>query len=273
MWPEDEAPLLADLRRIGIDIDSVWYLDRKRNISPEAIALLLEHLGRPYHPGTREGIARALGTRAARPLWGELARLYIDETDPRVKDGLADAVAQTVTNATLHELLALLGDPRHGTSRVLLLTAKFPASALSALERLAGDPDLRLEVPRVLQRLRRSRRAGVGGPPTPLDTALDEASSGLDRATVPAFLARLVRLGIGFRGADARAVQRMVDDLADDEERELRFDLAAGGGSGALVVRAFQDDPEAVDLHLYGAPGVVALIRNEIVRLADEAGR
>ena len=149
----------------------------------------------------------------------------------------------------------------------------FPPRAAPALERLAADPDLAYEMPRVLKRLRSRGRSGGGGPPTPLDPELEEASTGFDRATVPAFLAGLVRLGIGFRRTDAKAVERMVDGLDQDEERELRFDLATGGGSGPLVVRAFLDDPDAVDLSFFGSAQVSPLIMAEMMRLGeDETG-
>lgn len=267
----EEQPILADLRRVGLDVGGVWFIDRKKDRYPDAIPILLDHLARPYDPGIRDGIARALGTADARPIWRTLAGLYVAEQDAWVKDGLACAVAETVTDDTLDELLALIGDPRNGPSRVLLLAvAKFPASAATALEPLAADPDLRLEMPRVLKRLARSGRASAAGPPTPLDPALVEASSGFDRATVPAFLARLVRLGVGFRRSDATAVQRMVDDLDEDDERELRFDLATGGGSGSLVVRAFLDDPDAVDLYFFGSAHLSAMIRGEMERLDDQ---
>lgn len=107
----------------------------------------------------------------------------------------------------------------------------------------------------------------LSGPPTPIDPALAEASSGFDRDTVPAFLRRLVSLGVGFRRAEAKAVQRMVDDLDEDDERELRFDLVTDGGPEPLVVRAFLDDPDAVDLYFFGPAHLAALIQGEMERL------
>jgi hypothetical protein len=262
----EEQPILADLRRVGLDVASTSDIDRK-NLLPEVVPILLDHLARPYDPGIRDMIARALGTPAARPIWRTLADLFVAEQDYQVKQGLACAVADTASDDTLDELLALIADPRIGPDRVLLLHAKFPARALGPLERLADDPDLRLEMPRVLKRLRRTPRAGGAGPPTPVDPALAEASSGFDRETVPAFLRRLVSLGVGFRRAEAKAVQRMVDDLDEDDERELRFDLATDRGPEPLVVRAFQDDPDAVDLYFFGPAHLAAVIQGEMARL------
>ncbi len=263
-----EQPILADLRRVGVEVASTSDVNLHRNdLTPDAIPILLDHLSRPYDPRIRDMIARALGTPAARPIWRTLADLYVAEPEGQVKQGLACTVAETATDDTLDDLLALIADPRNGPDRSLLLWAKFPARALGPLERLADDPDLRLGMPRVLKRLRRTPRAGGAGPPTPIDPALVEASSGFDRETVPAFLRRLVGLGVGFRRADARAVQRMVDDLDEDDERELRFDLVTDGGPEPLVVRAFLDDPDAVDLYFYGSAHLAALIQGEMERL------
>lgn len=262
----EEAPILADLRRVGIDVPSASALIEWDHY-PEAIPILVEHLGRPYQTVIREGLARALATPDARPIWSTLADLYVGEQDPQVKDGLAIAVAQTVTDTTMDDLLALIADATNGTSRVLLLIARFPRRAIEPLERLADDPDLRLEIPVVLKRLRRTPRALRAGPPTPIDPTLREASGSLDRATVPAFLSELLRLGIGLRPVDVKAVRRMVDDLDDDEELELRVEVGSVPGPEPLVIRAFLDDPDAVDLYFFGSAEVAATIQGALEAL------
>jgi len=268
----EEEPVLAELRQVGLDVPSTWSLieEHRDAIHAGVLPILLDHLARPYHPATREGIARALGAPAARPIWRTLADRYVAEQNDQVKQGLACAVAETVTDATLDELLSLIADPRNGLSRNLLLMAKMPARAATALEGLAADPDLRQEMPKLLKRLRRGRKAAAGGPPSPLDPALEEASSGFDRETVPAFLSILVRLGFGFERSHAKAVQAMVDTLDVGDERELRFDLVTGADTGTFVVRAFLDDPDAVDLYFFGSPAQSAMIRAEMERLGDQ---
>lgn len=268
----EEEPILAELRQVGVDVPSTWSLieEHRDAIHPGVLPILLDHLARPYHPAIREGMARALGAPVARPIWRTLAGLYVAEENDQVKQGLACAVAETVTDDTLDELLALIADPRNGLTRNLLLLAKMPTRAATVLEGLVADPDLRQELPRLLKRLQRSRKGPVGGPPSPLDPALEEASSGFDIETVPAFLSMLVRLGFGFERSHAKAVRAMVDTLDVGDERELRFDIPGGSGSGTLVVRAFLDDPHAVDLYFFGSPAHTAMIRAEIERLDDQ---
>lgn len=267
----EEEPILAELRRVGVDVPSTWSLieEHRDATHPRVLPILLDHLARPYHPAIREGMARALGAPVARPIWRSLAGRYVAEDNDQVKQGLACAVAETVTDDTLGELLALIADPRNGLTRNLLLLARMPARAATALEGLVADPDLRQELPRLLKRLRRSRKAAAGASPSPLDPALEEASSGFDLESVPAFLSILVRLGFGFERSHAKAVRAMVDTLDVGDERELRFDLAGGGGTGTLVVRAFLDDPHAVDLYFFGSPAHTAMIQAEMERLGD----
>ncbi len=255
-----EQPVLEALRQVGVDVPEVWSLLEGDRRYPEAIPILLEHLARPYPPAIREGLARALGTPDARPIWHTLAARYFAESDERVKDGLATAVAATVTDMTLDDLLRLIADPQHGSSRVLLLTAKLPVRALPALEPLLDDSDLRLELPRIVKRLRsRSRQAGgrVGSPPMPIDPSHSEASMSLDRAAVARLLSRIVDLRIGITSAHAGSIRRLVEDLDLDEEREVRFEIRADGGVLPLVVRGYLDDPHSVDLYFFGPETLV----------------
>jgi hypothetical protein len=65
------------------------------------------------------------------------------------KDGLANALATTVTKDTIGELIALAKDPAHGSSRLLLLRgirrSRTP-QAKQAIEELAPDPQLTKEI-------------------------------------------------------------------------------------------------------------------------------
>jgi hypothetical protein len=137
-WRQAEAPLVDELREAGFHVDSAWDLVNMSTPYPEALPILLEHLQRPYPDRVREGIARALAVRDAKLGWDTLTRLYRQEkagTD--AKDGLAAALAATVTSETVDELIGLVRDPPHGESRLLLLrgfvvcVARSPALRLS----------------------------------------------------------------------------------------------------------------------------------------------
>jgi hypothetical protein len=159
-WRKAEQPLLADLRRTGIEVQSAWDLVNTSRPYLEALPVLLEHLARPYPDRVREGIARALAVRDARFAWPALVRLYQQEppgTD--AKDGLAVALAAISDRSTLSDLIRLAADRQQGTSRVLLirgLTRSRQPSARAALERLQDDPEVGEEARRRVA-ARRSR--------------------------------------------------------------------------------------------------------------------
>ncbi|MES2297913.1 MAG: hypothetical protein V4582_12780 [Pseudomonadota bacterium] len=163
----EEEPILAELREIGWDVRSVWDLVNSSAPYPEAIPILLKHLPLPYSDVVKDGIARSLGvpTPEVQRAWSMLLHEYrkapagngiVAPGDTRkyrfgAKDGLACALAITVTDDRLPELIALAKDSAHGESRILLLSAlkkrrKKNPLAKQAIDVLAGDPDLQKEI-------------------------------------------------------------------------------------------------------------------------------
>lgn len=157
-----EAPLVDELRAAGEQVDSVWELVTTSGASPKAVPILLAHLARPYPAAIREGIARALAvpeTKAAG--WAVITELYLTEAEPRVRNGLAAAIAAAADDQVIGEVVALARDPRHGPSRVLLLRAlehSADARARDALADLDADPELTREVQAIQRRLKRANR-------------------------------------------------------------------------------------------------------------------
>jgi hypothetical protein len=161
----EEEPILADLRAVALDVESVWDLVNTSTRYSEAVPILLRHLLLPYSDRTREGIARSLAVaepevckawptlveeyRKASVGWGIVAPGDTKEYRLGAKDGLACALAVAVTDETLADLIAIAKDRAHGESRVLLLSAlrksKNPL-AKQAIEELANDPDLEKEI-------------------------------------------------------------------------------------------------------------------------------
>jgi hypothetical protein len=160
-WRRAEAPLVEELKAVGVAVESVWDLvNTPGTYPPEAIRTLLDHLPRQYPAAVREGIARALAMPAAREGWGLLTRLYAEEQPGRAKDGLAVAIAAAADDDVLADVVALARDTRHGPSRLLLLSALEQSAsprAQAALMDLAADPELKKEIRVILRRLRRSK--------------------------------------------------------------------------------------------------------------------
>ena len=150
-----EEPLLAELRSVGWEVGSVWDLVNIDVAYPQAHPILARHLVRPYPPVIRDGIARALAVRSALFAWDVVREQYLTERDESVRQGLAAALAAMVDRAHLDDLLVLLRDRRHGTSRNILLRGlqrlRDPR-ARAALEELADDPDLQKQIGIILHR-------------------------------------------------------------------------------------------------------------------------
>lgn len=77
----EEKPLIDDLLRHGVAVQSVWDLVNSEVPYPGAVEVLGAHLERDYHPKILEGIARALtvteakGTPAAKRVLATIQRL------------------------------------------------------------------------------------------------------------------------------------------------------------------------------------------------------
>lgn len=150
-----EAPLIAELQGAGFRVQSAWDLANAPGSYPEAVPILLAHLQLPYPPVVREGIARALAVPEANIGWEILVRSYQEEVEPRVKSGLAVALAAAAGDERIDDIIALARERRYGPSRVLLLRAIGRSSipgARSLLRELGEDPDLKREVRVILRR-------------------------------------------------------------------------------------------------------------------------
>lgn len=147
-YAEAEAPLRTALAGAGLEVESVWDLvNRDDDGYADVVPVLVEHLQDESYPDrVREGIARSLSFRKAAPAWPVIVGLYRSTTDSfDLQQGLAAAMAGTVTDETVDELVAEARRPEHGESRLLLLLGlrrlRTPA-ARQALEGLLDDPDL-----------------------------------------------------------------------------------------------------------------------------------
>jgi hypothetical protein len=148
-WYADrEAPVVAALAEAGVEVESVWDLvNRKDDHYADAVPVLVEHLQDESYPDrVREGIARSLSFRKAAPAWPVIIELYRSTTESfDLQQGLAAAMAGTVTDETVDELVAEAHREEHGESRLLLLLGLKrlrTSKATEALEGLRGDPDL-----------------------------------------------------------------------------------------------------------------------------------
>lgn len=124
--------LLADLRRVGYRLESVWDFVNTAESYPEAIPVLLDHLRRPYSDIHREGIARALTVSEARGIAGPVMLTLLHDpmiTGEQLRWALANALTIVADRADREEIKQLIaaepaGDVQKRLVRALKTAAK-----------------------------------------------------------------------------------------------------------------------------------------------------
>jgi len=158
-YRHDIAPVVKALHDVGIAVDDVRASQLQAlHAYPKALPVLLDHIEKPYPHKVLWVIANSLAVPEARSAWPLLVAAYKRAESPApgspgdgmgLKDGLANALAATVTSETIDTLIGLAKDPSHGSSRLLLLRglrrSRAP-QAKRAIEELAWDPQLAVEI-------------------------------------------------------------------------------------------------------------------------------
>jgi hypothetical protein len=161
----EERPIVADLRGMGLHVNSVWDLVNWRGEPyPEAVPVLLHHLPLFYSDRLAEGIARALSRPFARSVaWELVLKLYKESPDFErawFKDGLAVALSGMARPDDLAEIIKLVDDRQNGRTRIFFLrnlSRSRSHLALEAIARNAQEPDLAIEVAHILKRKLKSK--------------------------------------------------------------------------------------------------------------------
>jgi HEAT repeat protein len=130
MRARNERPLVRELRRIGLEVNSVYDLVNAKKSYPEAIPVLIKHLERPsYDTAIREGIVRALTVKEARGVAEEpLLRAFREapmttSREKALKWAIGNALGFVATEPYKDEILALLSEKKHGEARSQLARA------------------------------------------------------------------------------------------------------------------------------------------------------
>lgn len=143
---EDQRELIAACHSVGTSIDSVWDLVNTTEKYDAVIPILVDHLEKPHHPRTQEGIVRALTVSEARGVATEpLIRMFrsIADSESEIKWLVGSAIAKTATERDAGTVLELIKDERHGASREFLPYALIHLPRKEAhpiLEHLTADP-------------------------------------------------------------------------------------------------------------------------------------
>lgn len=137
-------PILADLRTVGVDVQSVWDLGNRPVPYPAALPILLKHLEKGGYP---DRVMESLGTLLAVPgaafAWERLRRLFLKAKGRGEEEGLASALAASATHAHLDALISLLGEDSRSDVRIHFLRAIKRVGAArgrAVIEGLRDDP-------------------------------------------------------------------------------------------------------------------------------------
>ena len=157
-----EAPVIADLRDAGFEVESIHHLAARGTIDLRALPLLVKHLQQPHPPEARKAIAEVLAVPEAKVAWSTLLALFERDFDRKpngVKWAIGWALAQASDDQVIGDVIELFADPRHGENRLPLILAlkrsRLP-QARAALDRARNDPDLGPEIRRLVGRPRKS---------------------------------------------------------------------------------------------------------------------
>ena len=115
-----EKELIDDLKKVGINISSVWDLVNGPNNYKQAEPVLIKHFMETKECWYKEGIVRALGVKgfknAVRPLLDE----FKNAKDELYKWAIGNSLAIIAPKNCLDELISIMADEEHGTARQMI---------------------------------------------------------------------------------------------------------------------------------------------------------
>lgn len=159
-----QEPVLEDLRKVGVNIDSVWHLYLFPDSRPQAIPVLLKHLTLDYPDRVLEGIGNGLYDRSARPWWDELREMMLTTDREAVRDRLAAVLSLCATRENYDDLLGFIKNNDLGPCRIYFLrpinrigNRMKAGQGRAVVETVADDPDLGREATAILKGRSRSQ--------------------------------------------------------------------------------------------------------------------
>lgn len=117
-----ERPIVADLLKAGVEVDSVWDLVNTSVPYPAALPILLKHLQLGGYPDrVMESMGRALAVKPAVFAWDALRDLFLKAQGRGEEEGLAVALAASATSEHLEALIDLLKEDSRSDNRIHFL--------------------------------------------------------------------------------------------------------------------------------------------------------
>lgn len=153
---EAEQSVVADLRRAGVLVGSIWDLVNTSDPYPAALPILMDHLERGDYPErVMESLGRALAVKPAVAFWGRLKACWLGARDSGKEDGAAVALAACATKAQFDDLVGFLSEDERGQSRIYFIRPILKVGGdrgREVIEALRNDPVFGKEATALLKR-------------------------------------------------------------------------------------------------------------------------
>jgi hypothetical protein len=122
VWRAAETPLVAELKAVGVDVDSVWDLVNTDRPYPSALPVLLRYLEDGDLPDrVLEGVGRSLAVKPAVEFWDRLVELVVSPSSDGQAEGSAVAVAACATAREVDDLIRIVTETERRPEHVYLL--------------------------------------------------------------------------------------------------------------------------------------------------------
>lgn len=146
---EAEKPVLEDLSRVGVKVETVWDLVNSRTPYPQAVPVLAKHLAYPYPIKNREALVRSLIVKESKGVADEALVAMLTSLEPAQTYEenqlfwlIGNALAFAASPRSLPKIAALAKDDRYASTREGLCKAlggwRSPV-AVEALRSLLDD--------------------------------------------------------------------------------------------------------------------------------------
>jgi HEAT repeat protein len=161
----EDAMVVAALKDVGVNANSVYDLVNSKQPYPQAIPVLLKFLPSVSDDRIKEGIARALGVEEAKPMAAETLirefKNYLSETPSQqhTKWAIGNALATVADDSVFYEVVSLLHNKTQGSARSSVVPAlcnmvMHRERAIALLMKLLDDDEVKVQAMIALGNLR-----------------------------------------------------------------------------------------------------------------------
>lgn len=124
----DAAPVVAELRVAGFEVESIADLHNRRMSYRDAVPILLGWLPRIENPAVKEDIVRSLSVKWAKPQAGpllvdEFRQAPDSDQELGLRWAIGNALAEVADDSVFEDVADLASDPAWGRSREMVAVA------------------------------------------------------------------------------------------------------------------------------------------------------